>query len=574
MDNPFYNLKKFLTAELKQAFKQNYKKGSKLIQVRATDKEDFGDYQCDSAMKLATPLRKKPVDIAMHLIQHLSVGNMFSKVDVAHPGFINFTLNNDWIATQLTKIQDDERLGTPPIGQDHTIILDYSCPNVAKPMHIGHIRSTVIGNALDRIHRFLGYNVISDNHLGDWGTQFGLLILGYKHFADQAAIQSSPIEELERIYRLSYEKSKQETAWLEQARREVVKLQSGDAECLQLWQFFVDCSMREFNHIYQRLGIKFDLTRGESFYNNRLPDLIKLLSEKGVVEESDGALVARLDDVGLPLAIIRKSDGGYNYASTDLATILSRFEEFKPETIIYVTDERQQLHFAQIFAIARKLGITTNLEHVWFGLMRLPTGTFSTRQGNVIKLELLLDEAEKMALQTVQEASPDMPLPQQLEVARAVGIGAIKYTDLSQNPQSLVTFSWEKALALDGNSAPYLQYAYARIASVLDKFKEANPTINLADHPIQIKDPIERRIAIHLLRFGAAVEDAATYYRPNFLSDYLYNLAQLYSTFYQNLPFLKAEPGVRESRLRLCAITAKTLRIGLSLLGIETPDRI
>jgi arginyl-tRNA synthetase len=281
-----------------------------------------------------------------------------------------------------------------------------------------------------------------------------------------------------------------------------------------------------------------------------------------------------LEEEGLPICIVRKSDGGYNYATTDLATVEARLEEFAPERIVYVTDERQQLHFKQFFTIAKKLGMEANLVHVWFGLMRLPEATFSTREGNVIKLADLLDEAEARALEMVKASSPNMPETDQKELARAIGIGAIKYTDLSQNPQSLVTFTWEKALNMEGNSAPYLQYAYARISSVSDKYAAQFPDKSLQNYSIQIKHPLERRIALKISRFPAAVRSAANLYRPNILADYLYELAQIYSSFYQNVPFLKAEEGVRESRIRICQITASVLRQGLNLLGIETPERI
>ena len=543
------------------------------LAVVPTADEQFGDYQCNAAMSLAKALKKPPREIAA-VLTAATRPEAVEKTEVAGPGFVNLFLNTDWMARRLEQLAGDPRLGTPEPGRGKTVVLDYSSPNVAKPMHIGHIRSTVIGNALDRLHRFLGWRVIADNHLGDWGTQFGLLIMGFRHFADPAAYESSPIEELERIYVKSYERSKEEPAWLDAARAELVKLQQGDPENRKLWQSFVEHSLREFNRIYERLGVSFDVVRGESHYNDRLPGVIARLEEKGLARESEGALVVFLDDEKMPVCIVRKSDGAYNYATTDLATVFARAEEFAPDAVIYVTDERQQLHFRQIFAIAKKMGVATRLAHVWFGLMRLPEWTFSTRQGNVIKLERLLDEAQTRALAVVKAASPEMPVEQQWEVARAVGIGAVKYADLSQNPQSLVTFTWEKALALDGNSAPYLQYACARIASVLDKYRERFPGQDPAAHPIRLTEPIERRLAVRLLRFPEAVIHAAETFKPNLLADYLYDLAQTYSTFYQNVPFLKAEEGLRESRVRLCELTMKTLRQGLSLLGIETPERI
>lgn len=548
--------------------------GGSTVGVVATTSAEFGDYQCNHAMGFAKSLKRNPRQIADAVVKSVSPLSAVAKLEIAGPGFINITLDQEWLARMVDQAGADPHAGVPQVGTGKTVILDYSSPNVAKPMHIGHIRSTVIGNALDRLHRFLGYRVISDNHLGDWGTQFGIMIMGYRHFADPVALEAGPVEELERVYVKSYEESKKDENWLAQARQELVKLQAGDPENRRLWQEFVALSLKEFGHIYKRLDVAFDLNRGESFYNDRLPGVVQSLQDQGLARESEGAVVAFLDDEKLPPCIVKKTDGGFNYATTDLATIQSRVEEFNPDKIIYVTDERQQNHFRQVFAIARKLGCKTHLEHVWFGLMRLPEGTFSTRQGNVIKLEKYLDEAEARALAVVKETSPEMAEERQKDIARAAGIGAVKYTDLSQNPQSLVTFTWEKALALDGNSAPYLQYAYARIASVQDKYRDQFPGKDPGTFPIVLGEPIERVLAIMILRFPETVVRAAESYKPSILADYLYELASAYSTFYQNVPFLKAPEGVRESRVRLCSVVAKLLRQGLNLLGIETPDRI
>ena len=547
---------------------------AKNLGVAATHNEQFGDYQCNAAMELARIVKKAPRQIAETFLEKAELPSFVEKAEIAGPGFINFFLSKEALASQIQAQEADAQLGVPQMGEGKTVVLDYSSPNVAKPMHIGHIRSTVIGNAIDRLYRFLGYKVIADNHLGDWGTQFGLMLVGYRAFLDKEALECDPIGELERIYVASYNQSKEDETWREKAKQELVKLQQGDEENRRLWKMFVDLSIQEFDKIYKRLDVRFDLYRGESFYNDRLPKMIKKLEAAGLAKESDGALIVDLEEDGLPICIVRKSDGGYNYATTDLATVEARLEEFDPERIVYVTDERQQLHFKQFFTIAKKLGMEANLVHVWFGLMRLPEATFSTREGNVIKLADLLDEAEARALEMVKASSPEMPEADQKELARAIGIGAIKYTDLSQNPQSLVTFTWEKALNMEGNSAPYLQYAYARISSVSDKYAAQFPDKTLQEYPIQIEHPLERRIALKISRFPAAVRSAANLYRPNILADYLYELAQIYSSFYQNVPFLKAEEGVRESRIRICQITASVLRQGLNLLGIETPERI
>jgi len=541
--------------------------------VPATD-DGFGDYQCNAPMALARALKVAPKAIAEKFVAGAGSSEAIEQLSIAGPGFINIRLRDAWMIHRLEAIELDDRLGVPVAASPETIVIDYSSPNIAKPMHIGHIRSTVIGSALYRMLTHLGHKVISDNHLGDWGTQFGILIMGYRNFCDPRALADDPIAELERIYVQSYERARADEAWMDAARRELVKLQKGDAENRSLWRTFVELSLREFERVYQRLGVTFDLVRGESFYHDHLAGVLEKLTERGLAEESEGALVVKLEEEKLPLCLVRKSDGAFNYATTDIATVLNRVSEFSPSRILYVTDERQQLHFKQFFAVCRRLGVTSSLVHIWFGLMRLPEGTFSTRQGNVIKLEKLLDEAEARALVIVRESSPDMPEAQQKEVARAVGIGAVKYADLSQNPQSLVTFTWDKALALEGNSAPYLQYACARVASVQDKYRERFPQGRIDANPIVLIDPVERLLANRLLRFPDALSRAANQYRPNLLADYLFELAQLYSRFYQNVPFLKADEGIRESRVRLCGLVFRTLKTGLNLLGIDTPDRI
>lgn len=541
--------------------------------VPATSAE-FGDYQCNYAMSVGKAVKQPPRQVAEIVVRLAAVHAAVERVEIAGPGFINIFIRRDWLESALSLVDEDPRCGVPLAGSGKTVLLDYSSPNVAKPMHIGHIRSTVIGNALDRMHRFLGYRVIADNHLGDWGTQFGIMILGYRHFVDQSALAAEPVEELERVYVKSYERSRQEEGWLNAARQELVKLQAGHPESRDLWQRFVQLSLQEFDHIYRRLAVQFDLVRGESYYNEALPGVVERLCGMGIARESEGATVAFLEEEKLPPCIVRKSDGGFNYATTDLATIESRMAEFHPDKIVYVTDERQQLHFRQVFAMARRLGISADLQHVWFGLMRLPEGTFSTRQGNVIKLEKYLDEAESRALAVVQSCSPNMDEARQREVARAVGIGAVKYSDLSQNPQSVITFTWEKALSLEGNSAPYLQYAYARIASVQDKYREQFPGICLEKCAFRLNEAIERALALSVLRFPETLVKATESYKPSMLADYLYNLAATYSTFYQNVPFLKAPEGIRESRIRLCRVVAGVLKRGLDLLGIDTPERI
>ena len=542
--------------------------------ISSTNNDSFGDYQCNAAMSLSKQLKKSPREIAATFLEGTPLPDFVERAEIAGPGFINLFLKSEAISDQLEQIESDPHLGIGQSGEGKTVIIDYSSPNIAKPMHIGHIRSTVIGNAIDRLYRSLGYRVIADNHLGDWGTQFGLMLVGYRAFVDEEALEQSPVDELERIYVASYNRSKEDPDWREKAKAELVKLQQGDEACRSLWERFIELSLEEFNTIYQRLDVAFDLYRGESFYNDRLPQMIERLEQAGLAQVSDGALIVDLEEDKMPICIVKKSDGGYNYATTDLATVQARQEEFNPDQIIYVTDERQQLHFRQFFAISEKLELNANLVHVWFGLMRLPDATFSTREGNVIKLAALLDEAESRALEMVKEHNPSSTETEQMDLAKAIGIGAVKYMDLSQNPQSLVTFTWEKALNMQGNSAPYLQYAYARISSVVDKYIGTYGDQLIDQQPFLLNETIERRLAIKLYRFSSAVHEAAKNYKPNIVADYLYELSQLYSSFYQNVPFLKADEGIRESRIRLCRLTATVLKSGLHLLGIETRERI
>ncbi|MGI5868954.1 MAG: arginine--tRNA ligase [Kiritimatiellia bacterium] len=538
---------------------------------------EFGDFQCNDAMGLAKALRTPPRAIAEKVVAGAALPGVVARLEVAGPGFINISLESAFIADRAIAIAADPHACIPQSGAGRTVVLDYSSPNVAKPMHIGHIRSTIIGAAIDQLHRALGYRVVADNHIGDWGTQFGIVIMGYRHFADPGKLAEEPTSELERVYVLSSRKSKEDEDWMEQCRAELVKLQQGDPGNRALWKEFIRLSLKEFDRTYARLGVRFDLVRGESHYQDALADVVDRLEAAGIAKESDGATIVDLSSENLGVCIVRKRDGGFNYATTDIATVESRVKEFDPEKIVYVTDERQQLHFKQFFSVCRKLGVapeSVDLVHVWFGLMRLPEGTFSTRDGNVIKLDALLDEAEARAMAIIRESRPELPEDDAQTLAAQIGIGAVKYADLSQDPKTLITFTWDKALALEGNSGPYLQYAYARIRSVQEKYREQFPDTSPDAHPLDLADPVERALGLKLALFPSVVQKAALDYRPCLLADYLYDLAQTYSSFYQRLPFLKADAGVRESRIRLCGIVATVLGRGLSLLGIATPERI
>ena len=531
--------------------------------VPATDPK-FGDYQCNDALKLAKKFKMNPREVGTKVAELLKGEAAFEKVEIAGPGFLNLTVSTAWLDGRLAALDGAAKCGIPQSGAGKRIVIDYSSPNAAKQMHIGHIRSTVIGNALDRIFRSLGYEVIADNHLGDWGTQFGILIKGYRELLTQEERDNLSVAYLEKCYVLSAAKAKEEDGlWKEACKQELVKLQQGDSDNLALWKKFIDISIGEFDRMYAQLGVRFDTYRGESYYNDTMPGIVAKLQEMGLAVESDGALVVNLEAEKLGVAIVRKSDGGYNYTTSDLACVKTRVEEYDPERIIYVTDARQQLHFKQWFNIAGKMGYAgVKLVHVPFGLMSYQGKAISTREGNLIKLDELLAEAKKRSLDIVKDRGGDDKLAEQ------IGYGAVKYSDLSHDPITDIDFSWDKALALEGNSGPYLQYAYARVCSLLEKAGE------VAESAFAVATPSEKRLALQLLEFPGAVVRASEAYKPSVLADYLFQTAQLYSSFYQNSPILKSEDAVKNARLRLCALFGKVLSTGLSLLGIETPRHI
>ena len=534
----------------------------------ATDAK-FGDFQCNDALAAAKTLHQPPRKIAEAVFAKLKESQppFVEKVELAGPGFLNITVSPAWLAGELTAMSSDATLRIPQTGSGKKVVIDYSSPNAAKQMHIGHIRSTVIGNAIDRIYRALGYDVIADNHLGDWGTQFGILIKGYRECLTQEERDNLTVANLEKCYVLSSSRAKEDEAWKNACREELVRLQQGDAEDTALWKRFIEISIAEFDRMYAKLGVKFDTYRGESYYNSLMPGVVEQLKTAGLAEPSEGALIVRFDAEKLPVAIVQKSDGGFNYTTSDIACVESRVKEYDPERIIYVTDDRQQLHFRQFFIICAKLGYTTKLVHVPFGLMSYGGKAISTREGNLIKLDDLLAEAVRRSLEIVKDRGGDERLAEQ------IGFGAVKYADLSHDPATAIDFDWDKALALEGNSGPYLQYAYARVCSLMDK-AAATTTFHLSSFIFHLSTPIEKQLALQLLQFGPTVLRAAENYKPSVLADYLFQTAQLYSSFYQRSPILKSEPEVRDARLALCELFGKVLAKGLSLLGIETPTRI
>ncbi|MBR3823524.1 MAG: arginine--tRNA ligase [Kiritimatiellae bacterium] len=552
-----------ITEWLKEGFEKAFP-GVELPEIKAVPATDpkFGDYQCNDALKIAKKAGfRNPREAAQKVVECLSSEY---KAEIAGPGFLNITITPEWLGSALDSLDSDSNCGIEQLGAGKKVIIDYSSPNAAKQMHIGHIRSTVIGNAIDRIYRALGYSVIADNHLGDWGTQFGILIKGYRECLTQEERDNLAVATLEKCYVESSSRAKTDEAWKTACREELVKLQQGDPDDVELWKKFIDISINEFNRMYSKLGVKFDTWRGESFYRDMMAPVVARLVEMGLAEESDGALVVRFEEEGLPLAIVRKSDGGFNYTTSDVACVESRIKDYDPAEIIYVTDDRQILHFKQFFIICSKMGMKAKLVHVPFGLMSYQGKAISTREGNLIKLDDLLAEATRRAYEIVKERGGDEKL------AEEIGFGAVKYADLSHDPATAIDFNWDKALALEGNSGPYLQYAHARVCSLMDK--AGNPDVSAFLY--SIASPSEKLLALQLLKFGGTVRKAAENYKPSLLADYLFQTAQLYSSFYQQNPILKSEPEVRDARLKLCALFGRVLAKGLDLLGIAAPVRI
>ncbi|HET6422894.1 MAG TPA: arginine--tRNA ligase [Planctomycetaceae bacterium] len=627
--------------------------------LKTTQDAKFGDFQANCAMSLGKQLKRPPRDVATDIVARLHVADVCEPPEIAGPGFINLKLRTDWLASAVTAMVPDDRLGVAPVITPRTYIVDYSSPNVAKPMHVGHLRSTVIGQALDRVLRFLGHEVFSDNHVGDWGTQFGMIIYGYKHFRDEAAYRAAPVAELARLYRLVNQlsdyhgavneagnleaavrlaestltdaqrratadpkdkeaakavgkaetgvaeakaavnsaKKKRETVEAdsqlktladahpkiaELARLETAKLHAGDAENLALWHEFIPQCLAALETMYDRFGVKFDLTLGESFYNPMLAGIVDDLKAKGLARASDGATCVFVEGNAAPF-IIQKADGAFTYATSDLATIKYRIEHLNADAALYVVDARQSEHFQLLFSTAKMMGYG-NLEcrHISFGTIlgddRRP---FKTRAGDTVGLESLLDEAVARARAIVDENDdrkkdgPELDAGMRAEVAEIVGIGGVIYADLHHNRDSDYVFSWDKMLATTGDTATYIQYAYARVRGIFARNGLDADSLRKTGGKILLNTPAERQMALQLLRFADALHDVVVDYRPNLLTQYLYNTANLFATFYEHCPVLKEpDAAVRTSRLLLCDLTACVLKTGLNLLGIRVAEKM
>ncbi len=626
--------------------------------IRPAQDIRFGDYQANFAMPLAGKLKRNSRELAAEIVSQLDLSGLCDSPEVAGPGFINLRIRDGWLQQQLQAALTDPRIGVEPAKEPKTYVIDYSSPNVAKPMHVGHIRSTVIGDSLSKTISFLGHRVITDNHLGDWGTQFGMIIYGFKHFGDRAEYQKSPIAHLTGLYRLvrklvdyrealadlpKTEKFLQETeSKLKQLKaqpapadkreakelakeidkttarfaeqredlaslqkkiaaveadprlsqlaaehsridqavlEETAKLHAGDADNLKLWQEVLPYCREDMQRIYSRLTIRFDHELGESFYHEMLGPVVSSLKQSGLARESDGAICVFLDGFDTPM-IVQKRDGAFLYSTSDLATIEYRVKTWNPDVILYVVDHRQHEHFEKLFAAARLWGYKdVDLVHVSFGTVLGDDGKpFKTREGDTVGLESLLDEAESKARNVLSQLHGEggEQLPENAgKIAEVIGIGALKYADLSQNRASDYKFSYDKMLELRGNTATYSQYCYARVMGSLRNAETTVEAMQGQPAPIQFTEPIERTLGLALARFGETLEEVTVDYRPNLLASYLFDLTQTFFRFYDQCSVVQAAtPELKVSRLQLCALTAMTIRTGLGLLGIEVVERM
>jgi arginyl-tRNA synthetase len=556
--------------------------------VTAAADTRFGDYQTNAAMALAKNLSMPPRELAAEIIKLLEVEDLCETPEIAGPGFINFKVKENTIVSRINEIRKCSRLGVENTHSPKKILIDFSSPNIAKPMHIGHIRSTIIGDCLTRVCRFLGHEVIADNHIGDWGTPIGQVIYGWKNHLDQEAFNEDPIKELLRLYQMIKEKFESDQEVNKACLEETVRLQSGDKESLELWNQFKDITMSGSQKIYDRLGIMFDTSLGESFYDSRLGPLVEDLLCNKIAKESDGAvcvfsnnelepkndpLLVKRDGNWIPVpCIIRKKDGGFNYATTDIATIDYRVNEIEAETILYVVDDRQSLHFRQLFEVARQRKINADLKHVSFGkILGDDRKPFKTREGSVPDLSTVLQEAVDRARKVVEEKSNNLSEEEKENVAEKIGIGAIKYAELSQARVSDYVFSWDKMLSLQGNTAPYMINAFVRTRSIFRKLGNNLPEIS---EELSISADAERAIAIKLCQYGEIVSEILTDHRPNILATYLYELAQAFHSFYEQCPVLSTEGITKNTRLALCQTTSAVLQHGLGLLGIFPPEKM
>lgn len=567
-------LHQLVAAEVEQAFSANGLTDQPII-LQPAKNRDFGDYQINGVMGAAKKTKQNPRELAQKVADALQQNPLIATAEVAGPGFINLKLRPEKLAQYIKTSLQDEHLGIARNSKPQTIVIDYSSPNLAKEMHVGHLRSSIIGDSLNRVLTFLGHKVIAQNHVGDWGTQFGMLV-AYLIEQQQNGRADLELADLEQFYRNAKVRFDEDKNFADTARDYVVKLQSGDASVLALWQQFVQTSLQHAQAVYKKLGLKLlpaDVT-GESFYNDQLQSTVNELLAKGIAVDSDGTKVVFLDEFknqdNEPAAfIIQKKDGGFLYASTDLACLRYRINTLHGNRLLYVVDARQSLHFDELFTVARKAGWlpdTVHAEHVPFGTMMGKDGKpFKTRSGDTVKLMDLLNEAVTRASALVASKNPELSTDEIAHIGEVVGIGAVKYADLSKNRTSDYIFDWDSMLSFEGNTAPYLQYAYTRVQSV---FRKAGTWDNNA--AITLNEAMEQQLAVELLKFEDVLDSVANTSYPHYLAAYLYQIATLFSRFYEACPILKADEATRNSRLQLTSLTGKTLQQGLALLGIDT----
>ncbi|MEX2213936.1 MAG: arginine--tRNA ligase [Phycisphaeraceae bacterium] len=580
------DLQQILIARLQTAvaaaFGDAYAKVDPLVRLSA--QAQFGDYQANLAMSLSKQVNAKPRDVAGKIVEALSLhgdDDIFAKIEIAGPGFINLHLTDAFLSQQLNAMASDAegRLGVPKASPPLTVVVDYSSPNVAKEMHVGHLRSTIIGDSIARVLEYQGHKVIRQNHLGDWGTQFGMLI---EHLIEKG-LKDAELGDLTSLYQEAKRRFDAEPDFSRRARKRVVSLQGGDEETLSVWRRLVEASATYFQRVYNRLGVLLEPTdiRGESFYNDRLAPVMESLQKAGLLSESEGATVVTppgfmgKDGEPLPM-IVRKSDGGFLYATTDLAGGTFRVKELGASRVIYVTGAPQAQHFAMVFAVLKMMGVGEGVkfEHVPFGSVLGPDGkVFKTREGNTVRLEDLIQEAEERAAKVIAEKNPDLPAEERTKIAHAVGIGALKYADLSSDRIKDYIFDWDRMLAFDGNTAPYIQNAFVRVHGI---FRKGNvDPASLGDKTIVIAEPAEHALALKLLQLPSVIESVAQSLEPHRMCTYLYETAAAYHKFFETCPVLTApNDATRWSRLRLSAVTAATFKLGLGLLGIETIERM
>ncbi|MCH9697749.1 MAG: arginine--tRNA ligase [Gammaproteobacteria bacterium] len=574
------NIRNFLDNQVSQALQAAGAKPGTSAIVKQSSRPEFGHYQANGVIGAAKQLKTNPREFAAKVIDNLDLSGIAETVEIAGPGFINIHLSQTWLSSLASEALNSESLNIDKTDKPDTVVIDYSSPNLAKEMHVGHLRSTIIGDAIARILEFTGHTVIRQNHVGDWGTQFGMLLTHMQDIEQDDQSLTMQLADLEQFYQAAKQRFDSDADFAQTARDNVVRLQSGDPEYLKLWQQFIDISLQHCEDIYHHLNVL--LTRNdvmpESAYNNDLSSVVEDLNTHGLLSEDQGAQCVFLDEFKgkdgkiIPM-IVQKSDGGYLYATTDLAALRYRHKTLDMTRGLYVIDARQSLHMKQVFAVGKHAGFvpqSTQLEHIAFGTMMGDDGTpFKTRSGGTVKLADLLDEARQRAFDLVTLKNPDLDEQNRRDIANSVGIGAVKYADLSKNRTSDYIFNWDTMLSFEGNTAPYLQYAYARIQSI---FRKAG---NLSqNHAIELNEAAEIQLTLKLLQFSEAIDSAAKDSAPNLLCNYLYELAGQFMHFYESCPILSATDAIKNSRLQLANLTANTIRTGLDLLGIAVLDRM